>query len=107
MQRVVALLDYGATTIIISPCLLKTIELPHGTAFTSTHGVNLLVKISATESRKPCLKVQYFEQLKPVDKSEVFVIPMMAYDLVLGLQWFKARNPEIDWTKRRLMQSSS
>ena len=24
---------------------------------------------------------------------------MKAYNLVLGLQWFKVRNPEIDWTK--------
>jgi hypothetical protein len=46
--------------------------------------------------------VQYFEHLKPVDESEVLFVPMKAYDLVLGLPWFKARNPEIDWTKGRL-----
>ena len=27
---------------------------------------------------------------------------MKAYDLVLGLPWFKARNPEMDWTKCQL-----
>jgi hypothetical protein len=46
--------------------------------------------------------VQYFENLEPGDESEGFVIPMMAYDLVLGLRWFKARNPEIKWTKGQL-----
>jgi hypothetical protein len=58
--------------------------------------------MSAKESRKASLLVQYFEHLKPVDKSEVLVVPMKAYDLVLGLPWFKARNPEIDCTKGRL-----
>ena len=43
--------------------------------------------------------MRYFEHLKPVDESEVLVVPMKAYDLVLGLPWFKGRNPEIDWTK--------
>ena len=27
---------------------------------------------------------------------------MKAYDLALGLPWFKAKNPEIDWNKGRL-----
>jgi hypothetical protein len=54
--------------------------------------------MSAKESRKASLLVQYFEHLKPVDKSEVLVVPMKAYDLVLGLPRIKARNPEIDWT---------
>jgi len=27
---------------------------------------------------------------------------MRAYDLVLGLPWFRARNPEIDWNLRQL-----
>jgi hypothetical protein len=46
--------------------------------------------------------VQYFEHFKPVDKSEDLVDPMIAYDLVLGLPWFKGRNPEIDCTKGQL-----
>ena len=58
--------------------------------------------MSAKESRKASLLVQYFEHLKPVDESEVLVVPMKAYDLVLGLTWFKARNPENDKTKGQL-----
>ena len=102
MQRVKALIDCGATSIFISPSLLRKLELPHEPAFTSTQGLNGQVMMSAKESRKASLLVQYFEHLKPVDESEVLVVPMKAYDLVLGLPWFKARNPEIDWTKGRL-----
>jgi hypothetical protein len=42
------------------------------------------------------------EHLKPVDESEVLVVPMQAHDLALGMLWFTARNPEINWTKGRL-----
>jgi len=45
-----------------------------------------LVKMSV-ESRKESLFVQYFEHIKPVEKSEVLVIPTKAYNLVLGLPW--------------------
>jgi len=102
MQRVKALIDCGATSICISPSLLRTLELPHEPAFTSTQGLNGQVMMSAKESRKASLLVQYFEHRKPLDRSMVLVVPMMAYDLVLGLPWFKARKPEIDWTKGRL-----
>jgi len=37
------------------------------------------------------------EHLAPVTELEVLVVPMPAYDLGLGLPWFRARNPEIDW----------
>jgi hypothetical protein len=46
--------------------------------------------------------VQCFEHLKPFDESEVLVVPMKAYDLVLGLAWVEARNPEIDWINGQL-----
>jgi hypothetical protein len=96
MQRVKALIDCGATSICISPSLVRKPEMPHKPALTSTQGLNGQVMMSAKESRKASLLVQYFEHLKPVDESEVLVIPMKAYDLVLGLPWFKARNPEMN-----------
>jgi hypothetical protein len=98
MNRVKVLIDCSATSIFVSPSLLSKLELPHKPAFTSTQGLNGQVMMSARESRKASLLVQYFEHLKPVDKSEVLVVPMKAYDLVLGLPRIKARNPEIDWT---------
>jgi hypothetical protein len=102
MQRVKALIDCGATSIFISTSLLRKLKLPHEPAFTFTQALNGQVMMSAKESRKASLLVQYFEHLTPVDESEVLVVPMKAYDRVLGLPWFKARNPEIYWTKGRL-----
>jgi hypothetical protein len=102
MQLVKALIVCSAMSIFISPILLRKLELPHEPAFTSTQGLNGQVMMSAKASRKASLLVQYFELLKQVDESEVLVITIKAYDLVLGLSWFKARNPEIDWTKGRL-----
>jgi len=101
-QRVQELIDCGAMSIFILPSLLRKLELPHEPAFTSTQGPNGHVMMSAKESRKASLLPQYVEYLEPDDESEVLVVPMKAYDLVLGLAWFKARNPEIDWSKGRL-----
>jgi hypothetical protein len=100
MQQVNALIDTGATSIFILPSLLKKSELPHEPAFTSPQSLNGQVMMSARDSRKARFLVQYFEHLKPVDESEVLVVPIKAYDLVLGLTWFKTRNPEINLTKR-------
>jgi len=102
MHPVKAIIDSSATRIFISPSLLKKLELPHEPAFTSTQGLNDQVMMFARKSRKASLLVEYFEHLKPVDKSEVSVVPMKPYHLVLGLPWFKARNPEIECTKGRL-----
>jgi hypothetical protein len=57
----------------------------------------------ARDSRKTRLSVSYFEHEQPVDESDVLIVPMTAYDLVLGLPWFKARNPEIDWEAGKLL----
>jgi hypothetical protein len=58
--------------------------------------------VSAKESWKTSISVQYFEHLAPVDEPGALIVPMKAYDLVLGLPWFKGRNPEIDWSRGRL-----
>jgi len=71
MQQVKALIDCGVTSIFISPSVLRKLELPHEPAFTSTQGPNGQVMVSAKESRKASLLVQYFEHLKPVDESEI------------------------------------
>jgi len=39
----------------------------------------------------------------PVDEPDVVIVPMMAYDLVLGLPWSQSRNSEIDWSKGQLL----
>jgi hypothetical protein len=56
----------------------------------------------AKDSRKTRITIQYLDYLAPVNESDVVVVPMRSYDLVLGLPWFHKRNPEIDWAHRRL-----
>jgi len=43
------------------------------------------------------------EHLLLVQGSEVLVVPMWAYNLVLGLPWFQSRNPDINWQLGRLL----
>jgi hypothetical protein len=102
LQRIRALIDCGATSIFISPQLLNRLGLPHEAAHITTHGLDGQVIAHARESRKTAMTVQYMDHLAPVHEPEVLVVPMRAYDLVLGLPWFKTRKPEIDWATGRL-----
>jgi hypothetical protein len=101
--RVKALIDCGATSIFASPKLIEILGLQTQEAHTTTYGLDGNVMSHAKDSRKTRLSVSYFEHEQPVDESEVLIVPMMAYDLVLGLRWFKARNPEIDWEAGKLL----
>jgi len=102
MQLVKAPIDCGANSMFISLSQLRKLELPYESAFTSTQVLNAQVMMSAKESWNVSLLVQYVKHLKLINESEVLVIPMKANDLVLGLPWFKARNPKIDRSKGRL-----
>jgi hypothetical protein len=99
IQRVKALIDFGATIIFISLSLLRKLKLPHKPAFTSTQCLNGLVMMSARESQNACVSVHSFEHHKPVDESEVEVVQMTSHAPVLGLEGFKATNAETDCTK--------
>jgi len=88
MQGFKAQILCGAMTRFISLSILRKLELPHKPAFISTQGLNDQVMMSAKESRKGSLLVQYFEHLALVDESAVLVVPVKAYNLVLGLPWF-------------------
>jgi hypothetical protein len=101
--RVKALIDCGATSIFASPRLIEILGLQTQQAHTTTYGLDGKVMSHAKDSRKTRLSVSYFEHEQPVDESEVLIVPMTAYDLVLGLPWFKARNPEIDWEAGKLL----
>ena len=103
MQGVQVLIDSGATSTFMSPKLLRRLGLRHQAAHTTTLGLNGHVIEHANDSRKTTISVQYLNHLAPVDESEVLVVPIKAYDLVLGLPWLRARNPEIDWSKKLLL----
>ena len=49
------------------------------------------------------MMMHYFPHLVPVDESDVLVVNMTAYDLVLWLPWFQCHGPEIDWVRKRLL----
>ena len=83
--------------------LRKRLSLADEPADVTTLGLNGHVKAHASESRETTFTVQYMEHLSPVKESEVIVVPMRAYDLVLGLPWFQSRNPDVDWQSGRLL----
>ena len=97
LQRIRALIDCGATSIFMSPHLLIRLGPPHKAAHITTHGLDGQVITHATEIRKTAMTIQYMDYLAPVHKPEVLVVPMRAYDLILGLPWFETRKPEINW----------
>jgi hypothetical protein len=102
MQRVRALIDCSATSIFMAPRLLKRLGISHEAAHITTLGLNGGVMQHAKDSRKTRITVQYLDYLPPVDESDVLVVPIRAYNLLLGLPWFQKRNPDIDWAHRRL-----
>jgi hypothetical protein len=109
--RVRVLIDCGATSIFASPLLVAKLGLETEHAHITTYGIDGRVLAYTRDSRKARLPVKYFAQApvdEPeardlVDESEVLIVPMTAYDLVLGLQWLKTRNPEIDWEAGKLL----
>ena len=107
LQRIRALIDCGATKIFISPQLLNRLGLPHEAAHITTHCLDGQVIAHAREIRKTAMTVQYMDHLAPVHKPEVLLVPMREYDLVLGVPWFKTREPEIDWANGRLTSLST
>jgi len=103
MQRVRALIDCGTTSIFMAPRLRKRLGPADEPAYVTMLDLNGQVMAHASDSQKTAFTVQYMEHLSPVQEAEVLVVPMRAYDLVLGLPWFKSRNPDVDWESGRLL----
>jgi hypothetical protein len=105
MKTVRALINCRATLIFASPQMVERLGLEDlaAPAYTTTRGIDGKVIMEARESRKLTLKVQYFDYLAGITESDCLIVPMQAYDLVLGIPWFKSRNPEIDWRNGRLL----
>jgi hypothetical protein len=103
MQRVRALIDCGVTTISTSPRLLRKLGIRHQASYTTTLGLNRYVIEHANDCRKTTISGQHLKHLAPVDESEVLVVPIKPYTLVLGVPWFQARKPEIDNSKKFLL----
>jgi len=103
MQCMRALIDCSGTSIFMPLRLRKWLGLADEPAYVTTLGLNLKVMAHESDSRKTAFTVTYMEHLLPVQEWEVLVVPMRAYDLVLGLPWFQSRNPDVDWQHGRLL----
>ena len=68
-----------------------------------TLGLNGQVIAHVSDSQKTAFTVQYMEHISPVQESEVLVVPMQTYEMVLGLPWFQSRNSNVDWPSGRLL----
>jgi len=103
MQHVRALIDCGVTSIVMAPRLRKRLGLAEEPAYVTTLGLHGQVMAHVSDSRKTEFMVQYMEHLSPVQEAEVLVVPMGAYDLVLGLPWFQSRKPDVNSQSGRLL----
>jgi hypothetical protein len=103
MHSVKALIDCGASSFFISPKLVQLLGLQTQSAFTTTRSLDSRILASMQNSQKLLLRLQYLPQLAPVDESDVLVVKMTSYDLVLGIPWFEKNNPDIDWSRKRLI----
>jgi hypothetical protein len=105
MRTVRALIDCGASSFFISPKLVQLLGLREQTepAFTTTRGLDGTILAHARDSRKLSLDMQYLPELALMQEPDVLVVKMTSYDLVLGLPWFERHNPDIDWTRKRLI----
>jgi len=97
MHRARALIVCGAISIFMAPRLLRPLGISHEAAHIITLGLNREVMKHANDSWKTRITVQYLDYLAPVDESDVLVMPMCAYDLILGLPWFQKSNSDIHW----------
>ena len=80
------LIDCGATSIFISPKLVRSLGLETSPAFITTLGLGGAILAHARDSRRVRTTMCYFPHLAPVNESDILVVNMTAYDLVLGLQ---------------------
>ena len=96
MVTVMALIDCGATSIFISPKLVRSLGLETSPTYITTLGLGGAILAHARDSRRVRTTMRYFPHLAPVDESDVLVVNMTAYDLVLGLPWFQRHGLEID-----------
>jgi len=107
MQCIQALIVCRATNMFIARRLLKKLGGSYKAAHIPTLGLGGQIMHHVKDSPETSITVQYMEHLAPVTKQEVLGIPRQVYELVLGPQWFRALNSEIDCNLRRFIHSLS
>ena len=100
LEAVRALVDCGASGTFVSSQLVERLGLPTLPAGVTTLAIDGNVLVGKDASTMTDLGVLYEGYAAPVTETEVLVVPnLAAYDLVLGLPWFRRHRPEIDWSK--------
>jgi hypothetical protein len=99
LRQVRALVDCGATSIFVSPRLVEKLGLSTKKANITTLGINGQVLEKSDDSRMVELSVQYMPHRVSIVESDVLVVPIQAYDMVLGTPWFRDQRPLIDWAR--------
>jgi hypothetical protein len=103
MQRVRAVINRSVTSIFMAPRLRKRLGLADEPASLKTSGLTSHGMAHASESRNTTFMVQYMEHFSLLQETELLVVPIRAYELVLGLPWFQSRDPDVDWQNGRLL----
>jgi len=97
MQRLQARRECGVRSICMALGLRKWLGLADKPADVTTISLNGQIMAHVSKSQRTMFTMQYMEHSSPVQESELLVLPMRAYDLVLGLPWFQSRKPEVEW----------
>jgi hypothetical protein len=103
LRSVRALVDCGATSIFVNPRLVERLGLSTKKANITTLGINGQVLQNSSDSRKVELTAKYMPHRAPIVESEVLVVPIQAYDMVLGTPWLRDQRPLIDWAKGQVL----
>ena len=99
MQHLRVLIKCGASSIFMTPRLLKWLRRSHQAANITILAMTRGVIPPALDSRKTRITVQCMDYLALVCRSDVLVVPIRAFDWVLCLPWFAKPNFDIEWAQ--------
>lgn len=97
MQCIQKIDDCGTTSIFITLTLLKLLDILHSAANIATLLMKVGVMHPAKGSRQTQITVQYFDYLALVDKADLLVMPIHAYDSEHVLPWFNIQYQNMNW----------
>ena len=101
-RQISVLLDCGASSNFISPELAQALGCNLRRAYTTTYGLDGNILSDAFSSRRTGLSIKHAEAAQAYE-IDALVVPLTAYQLVLGMPWFVAQQPSIDWRTGKLL----
>jgi hypothetical protein len=87
----------------MAPRQLLKLRLLHDARNTTTLSLNEQAMYQSRDRWKRKILARYFNHLAPVGKHDVLVVSITWFNLELGLPWFQAWNPEIDYLCNHLV----